>query len=152
MRVVVVDPGPHTGIAVWEDVTKLPGGGEFFSAWECGYWEAVEFVTEEFASSDPCDVLVCESFQITVNTGKKSTADSLRTIEMIGILRYQARLAGVPFETQKPADAAAFTTRQKLLNLGWWTVGSDHARSATKHMVLYLVKHDLISPDRVLST
>lgn len=97
------------------------------------------------------DVLVCEGFTINMGTAKKSTAGSLETIELLGTLRWLAHMAEVPFVVQMPSDASNFDAKGgKLKRLGWWTRGSDHARSATKHLVLYLVNEGLIDPKRLL--
>lgn len=154
MKVMAVDPGVTTGIAVWE--SKWPGWrAESFSARQVDeQLAAAEIVRSWVDPPGPprLDVLVCESFRLSAGTVKKSQAGSLVTIELIGMLRWLAHRANVPFVLQSPADAEAFSTNDKLNLLGWWTPGLEHARSATRHLVLYLVRTGCIDTQRVIGS
>lgn len=148
MIILAVDPGGTTGFATWDyDETRVPE--EQFAAWDDpDRFNAIETVRERIVTG--VEIVVCESFQLSMNTLKKSTAGSLETIEMIGALRWVCHKRGVEFVTQKPSDAAGFSTPEKLKAIGWWTPGSDHARSATKHLILYLAANRLIDPSRLI--
>lgn len=155
MKVLSVDPGGTTGFAYWESLwpdEEDSADREVFRAWdEPDYFEAIETVRQEILSG--CDIVVCESFQISMNTLKKSTAGSLATIRMMGAIEWICHCRNVPFELQSPSDARTFDDKgDKLRLLGWWTKGSDHARSATKHLLLYLVKTKLVDPLRVIQS
>lgn len=90
---------------------------------------------------------MCEDFFI----GGSRASEANVTIEMIGVLRYLAALQHKPFFTQAPGDAKAFGTTEKLKNIGWYKPAkADHARSATRHLLLFLVKHNHIEGARVL--
>jgi hypothetical protein len=146
VKVLAVDPGGTTGLALWVD-TKNP---ETFRAWEVtGQMEAIEVVRAGIVEYG-VRAVVCESFRISAGTLKKTQEGSLMAIEIIGALRWICHQEEIPFILQAPAEAAAFVTPNKLKLLGWWTRGSDHARSATKHLVLYLVSQRLIDPHRVI--
>lgn len=135
MRVLAVDPGGHVGVATWDD-----------GVWKA--WEAHPADVQEFAEAwvGWADVVVCEGFNIS---GQRAR-DSNLTIEMIGVLRYWSTRLGRTFVEQSPGDASAFGTAAKLKRLGWWTKGSDHARSASKHLLLHLVKSGQLSAADVL--
>lgn len=135
MRVFCIDPGPHVGAAVWTDtldetVTATHG------AWE---WTPAEFYAAVEAWVRASDVVVCEDFKIGGARGQEANV----TIEMIGICRYLCARLGVEFVTQRPG-AYRFAGSDKLKRLGWYTPGSDHARSASGHLVLYLAESGLL--------
>jgi hypothetical protein len=134
MRVFAVDPGGSTGFAEWRD-------GRFRAWWE-PWEEACATVHRELATD--VDHCVFESFHISAQTAKKSTAGSLQAIELIGIGRYLSRAYDVTFTTQSPSEAKMFATDAKLRALGMWTKGVDHPRDATRHLVLFLCNRRII--------
>lgn len=124
--VVAFDPGPHVGVATWYG--SIDSWGEAAHDPENIWLYAERWIQEH-------DVVVCEDFAILGSRDKNSNA----TIEMIGVLRYLAWKHRKPFITQRPADAK-FSSNDKLKKLGWWKPASaDHARSASRHLLLYLV-------------
>lgn len=143
-----MDPGGTTGFACYD------GGAQYeaHQAWEvAGQFEACQQVNQ-FLSTGTVDVLVCESFAITLATLKKTRDGSNMAIEIIGTARWLCHQSGVTFVEQAPANAAMFSTPEKLRAIGWWTVGSDHARSASKHLLLYLCAQRFIDPARLLTS
>ena len=142
---LAVDPGGCTGMALYEAGDL----DEHFEAWsEPDPMGAIDRARMEIVSG--LDVLVVEEFRITAGTGRKTRAGSNTAIEIIGALRWIAFKRGVPIVEQAPADAMGFATNDKLKRLGWYTPGPDHARDATRHLVLYLVKGGRIEPSRVV--
>lgn len=137
MNVLSVDPGGTTGMAYWSDGAV--------SLYELPFMEALDLAWIIIASPEyGTDLVVCESFTITQNTVRKSR-DGKMSIESIGALRWQCRKKRVPFETQMPADATAFSTDEKLKLLGWWDMPhKDHGRSALRHLLLCLARHRLV--------
>lgn len=131
-----IDPGPHVGVA-WFDSDL-----EQFAAYEATP-EDVWSTAHTWATW--ADILVVEDFRI----GGARGADSNLTIEMIGVLRYLARQQSTQFVTQQPG-AHKFAQGTKLKRLGWYTKGSDHARSATGHLVKFLVEHGLLDGAKLL--
>lgn len=152
MRVFCIDPGQHVGVAFWTDnaeptfanATELSLREEKFTAWE---WTPEQFYAEAAAWVIASDVIVCEDFRISGARAKEANV----TIEMIGVLRYLAGLDGKKFVTQEPG-AYKFAGSDKLKRLGWYTAGSDHARSASGHLVKYLAESRLIDPARLLTS
>ena len=147
-RVVAVDPGGTTGLASW---TRYEDGREDVEGWEEMTWaDTMRWVHTVMSYRVALDALVVEDFFLGNSTAKKSTKGPKQTIELIGMLRYLAFTKGVPFILQAPADSRSFSTPDKLKRLGWWEPGSDHVQSATKHLLLYLVRSHLIDAERLL--
>lgn len=147
MRILSVDPGPHVGLALWNDQMGLRPAAEFDTF---TYWQEWESTPEDFLPVadkwiETVHAVVCEKFLIAGPRAKEANI----TIEMIGVLRYLCTLASVPFVEQAPSDRN-FATPAKLKHLGWYVPGSDHARSATQHLVTYLVKTGMLTPSDVL--
>lgn len=138
MKVVAVDPGKVSGVAV-ADLPSLraPAGAEL-----PGLYSTVSWVENE----QP-EAVVCESF-IPRPGAKSWQPDALETI---GALRYLALLHGWEFELQSPADAKKFSTNEKLKKLHWYVPGGEgHANDARRHLLLYAVRHQLISVTEAL--
>lgn len=134
MRVLAIDPGGNTGLALWND-------GAWW-AWAEPAEQALVTVHNALNDGD-LNQLVSESFIISTATAKKSQ-DGLVSIEMIGVMRYLSRVYNVPFETQTPSDAKSFATDEKLKAWKWWTRGVDHPRDASRHLMTWLCKHGYI--------
>lgn len=138
-RILFIDPGPHVGAACWTD-EQHPAIPDF-CAWE---WTPNEFMRDIAEWVKTSDEVGCENFRIGGTRGQEANT----TIEMIGILRYLSHKYDKKFVTHPPG-AHAFGV-PKLKRLGWWTVGSDHARSASGHLVKYLADTGRIDPARLL--
>jgi len=64
---------------------------------------------------------------------------------MIGVMKYLARLAGVGFKLQKPADSNSFDPKwAKLKKLNMYRPGPDHPNSAARHLLLACCELGLI--------
>lgn len=146
-RVLAVDPGPIPGWALWEkrseNWAEVFHGGQFDTGWK-GLVSYIDSVGEHI------DILVVEDFFIGAATAKKSTVGSKETIEMIGMLRLLAWRHKMQFVLQSPADARTFSTADKVKRMGWWLAGNDHGQSATRHLLLYLVRNGLVPASRLL--
>lgn len=143
MRVLAIDPGGHVGVACYDAQGGFLGR-EGFRAFEQTPAELYDVLDNwiEWA-----EIVVVEGFIIT---GRRAR-DSNLTIEMIGVVKYLAARWNRRVVEQKPGDAPRFVTNDMLKNLGWWTTGSDHARSATKHLVLYLARTGVLREELLLS-
>lgn len=134
---LAVDPGGTTGFAYGEtDGHELIDWRAWHTPWGDAPAVIEEYVHKRVGAS--VDVLVMESFHISVNTAKKGTKEALETIELIGVGRYIARRHSVRFKTQTPSEAKMFATNDKLRALGMWTRGLDHPRDATRHLLLFV--------------
>lgn len=140
--VIAVDPGGTTGLATYE----LTPGGESLEQWQVqDQFEVLDTVRNLLALRSDA-VLVCEDF----NIGGTRDRSSNKTIELIGGLRLIARDFGAAFVLQSPSEAKSFVTDAKLRRVGWWKVGLEHSRSATRHLLLYLAKNKLIDLQRLV--
>lgn len=129
MRVLAVDPGLRSGWACWS-------GGDFQTG-ICDPMELLDFCSERMGYQP--DLLACEAYKITARTAKLSAQNW--SLELIGALRWMCHRSSVPFVLQTPAEAKSFVPDQRLRDLGMWTPGKeDHARDATRHLVLALAK------------
>lgn len=151
MKILAIDPGHTTGIAYKdfsEDAdfftppfTMMPVGFD-----TCAYEIACLF---ENVSAWP-DLVICEKFQITGLTARKTTGGSNEAIELIGVARYLTKKWNIPFEEQRPADAMSFVTDDKLKRIGWYKPGLDHARDAMRHLLLAACRYDKVDLTKLL--
>lgn len=133
MRILSVDPGKMTGYVVWTDGEREEG--------ELAHEPFLDFAWDLVKAGD-IDVIVCERFIITAQTGKLSQAPW--SLEQIGALRFFAHRLGIPFELQSAADAKRFATEDKLRRAAWARPkGAGHARDAQRHLLVYLVRRNL---------
>lgn len=129
---VALDPGKMTGICVYDHDT------DEWEAFAHSAGEAMPWLHKTLDGGAVREV-VSEDIVITQATAKKGQ-DVKWSLEQIGITRYLCYLYGVPFELQQPNEAKGFCKDETLKALDLWTVGSDHARDATRHMVLRRAK------------
>src|SRR3972149_10525216 len=124
MRVLAVDPGATTGIALW-----LPPGPNP-ATYQLAVNDAVDWCAD-LLHSQHLTLVVCESF--VPRPGAKSWQPD--AIETVGALRHLARWGLHKFELQSPADAKRFSTDSKLRKLDWYTptVGG-HINDALRHL------------------
>lgn len=152
MRILAIDPGGTTGIAVgtFDDSGRPPLD---FSAHMYEVFGPACMALDGFLprfGSGP-DLVVLERFTLTQETAKKSTAGSKTTIEISGVVRYLCWLYDYKLEEQSPADAKNFIDDRKLKILNVWTPGPDHARDATRHLFLAAVRHKVLDPKFLLA-
>lgn len=86
--------------------------------------------------------VISERFVITPKTAKTGPAEAHFAIETTGVLRYMCQKYGHRFIEQTAAQAKEFGTDHLLHYLGWWTVGSDHARDAGRHLLRALANEE----------
>jgi hypothetical protein len=112
-----------------------------FSSWQVDDPIGVAGDVEFFVDRHPDGVVVCEEFELSTAMKGMTTGGIRATIELIGIVRYVAFRGGSHFVLQRPADARAFSTRDKLDKVGFRTPAKpDHRRSASRHLLLALVR------------
>lgn len=145
VRILALDPGEMSGLA------SYTAGGSYaeteHTAFMLPFGEDWSYLAAHVWSYD---MLVCEDFNLGSLTGK-STAGAKLTLQTIGVARYLAKEAGVPIRFQQPADAHGFDERwEKLKKLGWYTPGPDHARSASRHLLLALIELGQLDPALIL--
>jgi hypothetical protein len=138
VNIFAVDPGKTCGIAWYWPGRKV----RQFRSNERDPWDAVDL-----ACGSGADLVVCESF--VPRPGVRTWQPE--ALETIGALRYVCDRAGVPFETQSPADAKRFSNNRKLELLGWRKpTPGGHADDAARHLLLAAVRHGVIDPAQFL--
>ena len=136
MKVVWLDPGFATGIAVYDGTAA----DHTFEAFELQAGEAMPWLHRELDGTECPDLVGSEGIHITKGTAKLGD-EVLRSVEQIGIARYLSHIYSVDFKVQMPNERK-WTTDNKLRALGWWTKGKDHPREATRHLVKWLAEND----------
>lgn len=134
MRVLAVDPGLRTGMA-W--VLAGPLNTAIEDPMPCLY-------QAEHILGLGVDLVVCEAYKITARTAQLSAQHW--SLELIGALRWMCHRAGVEFVLQTPAEAKSFVPDARLRAMDMWIPGKeDHARDATRHLILALAKRGAVS-------
>jgi hypothetical protein len=133
--VVGVDPGGTTGLALWS-----PDMGLSLRQIE-GADVAVDWMAD-CARTLQCATFVVEKYIITPATAKLSQQHD--PLEIIGALKFLTRKYKHKLVLQSPSEAKAFSTNDKLKRVGWYQPGQDHARDASRHVLLYLSKVGII--------
>lgn len=132
--VIGVDPGGTTGLAAWAPGMKL-------HLLELAPDDSVDWLSE-VAQGTLKKHFVVERYTITAATAKMSQQHD--ALEIIGALKFLVRKYGHTLTMQTPAEAKAFSTDEKLKNIGWYQAGKPHARDASRHALLYLAKQGII--------
>lgn len=143
LRIVAVDPGKTTGVAIWDEATNT------FTSYEFNVNDFYTFITDEindFYSPDTNEYelrIVSEDFIITVNTAKNSQAHwSLR---LIGVMDYLCQINELPALTLQAPALKAFGSDSKLKMVDWWKSGlGGHANDAARHLMIYAATRKLI--------
>jgi hypothetical protein len=135
--VLAFDTGYQTGVALWLHEPQ------HHQAWDASAESAMDWFddwTARTAFGVGGLTVIAERITITSQTHKKGD-QVLSSVEQIGVLRHLCRQRGFTFVgKQTPAEAKGFSNDRKLKAMGWWTVGTDHARDASRHLMLYLAE------------
>lgn len=142
MRVMAIDPGPSTGIALWDTDDELPW------ATTLQRHEAEDFIVEKIAKQ-AVHLVICEEFVITAGTAKKGRMGS-ESIEMIGVVKYFCRECDVELKFGRPSDAMKFATNEKLKRIGWYQTGPEHARDALRHLLTWAALNRKVDVKKLL--
>lgn len=134
MRVMAIDPGTTTGIAVYDDASGQP-----WTRWELGpdlhHLDLLQALTFEHT-------VVYETFIYQRRELDKGVSLVLDSCEYIGVIKlHEQSTLDVTLVPQSPAvgkgSGGCFWDDQKLKRLGLW-VSSEHERDATRHLLYYV--------------
>jgi hypothetical protein len=140
IRVVAVDPGKITGVAV-----GVFGTERHVEAHELAPMDAVGMV--DGLLSQGVAAVACESF--TPRPGARTWQPD--ALDVIGALRWVCHVHNTRLLQQSPADAKSFSTNEKLARLGWRRpTKGGHADDALRHLLLFAIRGDLIDPEELL--
>ena len=140
--ILAVDPGKTTGLATWAE-------DEPFMSAQLPHMEFLDWTWDILWTE--IDAVVCESYIITAATLRKTRGENW-SLEQIGALRWMCeRTRGVTsFTLQSPSEAKSFATDAKLRKVGWYKPGQDHANDASRHLLVYLIRHNLFDAHALL--
>lgn len=133
MLIIAVDPGLGTGVAELHSGFSVPELREFNAH------DAVAYVHTRLTGWGAQVTVVCERHTITAKTGQLT--QQLEAIEVIGALRYLARIHGAGFTLQS-RSVKSRVPNSMLETLGWRQPPNvpmeGHARDAARHLLVYL--------------
>lgn len=132
MKVVALDPGTTTGIAVFDDYNE---GETEWERTQLGPQAHHLQLFDHLCYHDP-DIVVCESF--IFQPRRKVILDS---VEYIGVAKLWCEDEKKPLKLQTPAQGKAFWTDDKIRSLGLWQASRPHAMDATRHLLFYWMQH-----------
>lgn len=145
MRILAVDPGKASGIAVFQFRPHLDEEPKLLRSSERQmkkYADPIRFEVALAREDDVELVIVCERFIINAATAKNTQAPY--SLEQIGILKQIMLDYGIDPDTlifQSPADAKGLFPNPALKKLEYWHKGGEgHANDAIRHALLRAVK------------
>lgn len=139
--IIAVDPGDlHQGVAVGQRDPKK--GWRCSVAFETRAWQLLLFLSTAAASGN-LDAVVYERFVLEPSRAPMLTGTDMETSQVIGAIKYQAGLYGVPIvgqtnkiktPTKSVLRARNIKSRAKRLKVG------GHAADAELHLYHYLLR------------
>lgn len=130
--IIAADPGNMTG---WASINL--GDTWNPTAVSAGQLPSDQFCDWLATIGNQADLILYETFTINAETARKSPQPA--PIEVIGVMKFLARRAGVRIEGQSPGSAKTFVNNNQLRKIGLWKPGQDHARDAIRHLALGIV-------------
>jgi hypothetical protein len=133
--VIWLDPGATTGIAVYEmdvfQAFQIEGLFPFGKWLECSL---------EFGG-------VAIGWESYLVTGPRS-AESTVTLRVIGVAQYLALKHGAEILPEMPSSARTGVSPAILKRLGAYHAGLPHGMQAMRHLVAWLAREHLLTPDQ----
>ena len=105
---------------------------------ELSYLDALDFAEQQLATMS---IVICENYIVGMGTVRKAQGENW-SLRSIGALEWMCHNTNTKFVLQKPADAKAFSTDEKLHEIGWWAPGKPHANDALRHLLLWLARNN----------
>jgi hypothetical protein len=134
-----LDPGGTTGIATWTpDPGTETGSGEFRSRQED--FRSTGNYLNMLMRDNPGTMLGYEQYNITPGRYVKHDGSSLM---VIGMARWLALVHGAVMLPSQPPSARKLGM-QHLKTLGWYRPGLGHANDAAGHLLVWLLKENLL--------
>jgi len=147
MRLMAIDPGQTTGVALMDTDTGFRS-----LEVEGGLIPAVDSM-RGILSRAQYDVLIYEKFEIHNSTTKTDLTDAYTALYINGNAIVLAAKLGIRVVEQRPKDKLFANSSQwrTLKAVGWYTPeGDGHANDAAAHLVKYMVDKHLL-PDALFS-
>jgi hypothetical protein len=142
VRIIALDPGGTTGIAVCDVRIIKPDYLEYDWNWyELGphehHKELFDFLKVNTVGFKSDFTIVCESFEFRQNRQRDNI--NLMSREYIGVVKLYHKMYGVPVVFQTAGAAKGFVSDDKLKVMGLYQKSSKHERDATRHLIYYMV-------------
>jgi hypothetical protein len=143
---VAIDPGPHTGIAIWFPDTQtwkhqtlmlgpFPDLVELAEDPHKYLWEWLH------ENVQPYDHLVCEKFEYDRDKARNSPKIDYAAAEYVGVIRLwaQQHVKNFCYQTRQAVGKQAYWSDDKLRRVGVWKPGKDfrHEMDATRHLLYH---------------
>lgn len=125
MRILGIDPGHTTGVAIVED-------GKVEAFYTTNLWTRLDTL---FTPERKPDVVVYEDFRLYPWMAKSKSWSHLETVQVIGVIKYLCELHEIPVETQM-ASVIKSKLAQRLFG-DVITLLPEHAREAALHALLH---------------
>ena len=139
MRILGLDPGEVTGVAVFDmpegqirprlDLSKY-----VLLASQCAFHFDFKALIDEYKP----DVIVFEQFRLYPHKASVLAGSSLEPVQVIGILKYIAHEYSIPMFCTSAANAKKCYTDSKLKEHNLWVTGKQHTRDAIRHVLYYV--------------
>ena len=136
-RVIGVDPGTTTGIAVVEFTS---GQDPFLLLGRQLPWDPAAvavFGQVELAARYRPSVAVCEAYTLTSRSAQRGQSGAEDAMEMNGVVRYACLLYGVDFAPRQKSASKKAATDASLKAAGLWQRGKPHVNDAIRHCLVY---------------
>lgn len=140
MRIVALDPGGTTGVAIYTHSADTASGAfhnERIVRKQLGPDRHHVELWKLLTSENP-DVIVCESFEFRQFDKKDRHNIVLVSKEYIGIVELYCAMTGKEHKPQTASVGKAFWSDDKIKRLGLWVPGNPHSMDATRHLLHYL--------------
>ena len=134
MKFLAIDPGPHTGMSLWQDTTMV---NAFVPSKLSGPGGIIHMLTR-FIHPGQIDFVVCEEF-----IGSSNTNAEKATIEIIGFIKGWCINMDIPCKMQVPAVRKGYVQFAKNYPAGTNYIPADirkHALDSMAHGLRYLHK------------
>lgn len=144
---VAIDPGPHTGIAVWfpDTGTFRTHTFDFSKEEEYVFLDTPHHVLWEWLNEnvEPSDHLIVEKFEYDRDKARNSPALNFDAAEYVGVIKLWSEVNGSAdfcCQTRGAVGKAAYWSDDKLRRLGLWKPGreSRHEMDATRHLLYHV--------------
>jgi hypothetical protein len=143
MYALWLDPGVTTGWALYSV-------GDSERPWldQRSFGDLATDLDAFMLAAGPATALGVERFILTSVSARRP--GSVEAIQAWGVARAMAHLhgAGEFVDDQTSAMAKSFSTDDRLRALGWYTPGAPHANDAARHLLLWLVRRELLTDDQ----
>jgi len=142
MRIIALDPGGTTGVAIYERTSGSNREADNDFTWETRQLSGVHHDTlwDLLENEGPWTTVIYERFMYQRRELDRGVSLVLDSVEYIGVVKlwHLRHLEEVDLVCQTPAQAKNLWTDQKLKRLELYKANAPHANDATRHLLYYL--------------